>query len=333
MFINYITKLNKFNEIKASKYIKTIINAIGYCHSKNIIHCDLKPQNIMFDKPHLDTIAAIPDIKENEPIKDIDYKENINIDNEPKLMLIDFGLAIELPETEEIDYSAGTVSYMAPENFAYIKRTGKIMRASDMWSIGIIAYLLVCGEKPFKGGNEFKLMQSILLDGVKWPINNNLSNNCKKFILGLLNKDAVKRFTAEQALGDIWLKEPSNNIIENDNFDDKFEYILINAPLINLKETEKKLIDFGLHKLTNNNITQNAIYDYLVKRGVKENIALQRTEQLLKMLFIHNCDTDSLQSINISEMMSSIITTQLQPIPKPNVNQKNKKRDNHCCVM
>ena len=330
MLTDCIKKLNKFSEKKASNYIKTITDAIKYCHSKNIVHCDLKPHNIVFDKPNRDSSSSFSSFSSS----DEKNNNNNNKESDPKLMIIDFGLALDIKENEDIDYVAGTISYMAPENFAYGSRKGKIMRAGDLWSIGVITYLLVCGEKPFYGKNEAQLIRSILLDGVDFPDSSNLSKNCQEFILNLLDKDATERFTASEALNHVWLNDAANNSIVIDDFDDKFEYFLVNVPLENLQETEKKLIDQGLHRLTKNKVTENAIYDYLIARGVDEKVALKRSQRLLKMLFIHDCDQDSLFSINISETLSKIIS---QPsliipatgvLPKLNENVKNKKNEN-----
>jgi len=103
-----------FNEAEAAYILNQLASAINHCHSKNIIHCDIKPENIMID-------------------------ENNNV------TLIDFGLS-KIYSKKLLEFSCGTPAYMAPECLMK-KYTDKC----DVWSFGIILYILMTGRLPFEG--------------------------------------------------------------------------------------------------------------------------------------------------------------------------------------
>jgi len=93
--------------------IKPVIEAMAFCHEKNIVHRDLKPENIVFDTPNVDK----------------------------KLVIIDFGEAIIVDDEAVYDEFVGSIWYFAPEIVR--ERKGWELKKSDMWSIGIITYVLV----------------------------------------------------------------------------------------------------------------------------------------------------------------------------------------------
>ena len=103
-----------FTEKQAGSYMRQLFQAINHCHAQNIVHRDIKPDNIM-------------------------------ITDDNRVRLIDFGLAVE-SKRRDLTEIAGTPYYMAPE---VIKSTyGK---QSDLWSLGVVLYTLVSGYLPFQG--------------------------------------------------------------------------------------------------------------------------------------------------------------------------------------
>ena len=176
-----IKKFSHFSEKQASKYLKTIISAISYCHSLNIVHRDLKPANLVFDEPVL-----------------------MNDDGSTsQLKIIDFGIAIEIEDSDTNDEYTGTLVYMPPESCGM--RTGLELKYGDMWSIGIIAYILVCGDLPFRENTQQKTLVSIMMDDIVWPKDIDLSDNCKDFISRLLEKEPMYRMSADEALKHPWI--------------------------------------------------------------------------------------------------------------------------------
>lgn len=108
----------KLDEEEAKQIFKVLISTVEFLHSKNIAHCDLKFENILYDEV-------------NE-----------------KLKLIDFGFSVEDPENNPPTFLCGTPSYMAPEEV--LKKNINLFKA-DVWSLGVILFKLVTGLFPFRG--------------------------------------------------------------------------------------------------------------------------------------------------------------------------------------
>jgi len=103
---------------------------------------------------------------------------------------------------------AGSPYYVAPEILRdFIKRSGKVWRASDMWSVGVIIYLLVCGYPPFNGDTQDKIFAQIKKCKFRFPPTNEnpLSSSVKDLIGKLLIRDPLARLTAEQVLSHPWV--------------------------------------------------------------------------------------------------------------------------------
>lgn len=163
-----------FSEDKAVRIIRSLLRAVAYLHSNNIVHRDIKPENVVFAYPG-----------EHSDIK-----------------LIDFGLSRRFRRGEEVMSSrVGTCYYTSPE---VLKQ--EYDNSCDVWSVGVIAYILLCGYPPFNGSNDSKICESILegslcFNGKGWS---DKSNDAKNFISSLLRKD-VDRLSAEQALNHSWI--------------------------------------------------------------------------------------------------------------------------------
>jgi len=128
-----VRKEKKFEVKEAAFILKQLLSAVVYMHSENIVHRDLKPENILLE----DASSPILEIK-----------------------LIDFGTAKSYSPGEKLTERVGTIAYMAPEvlDDAIDSYTDKC----DVWSIGCIAYILLCGEMPFKEQNQKELRHRIL---------------------------------------------------------------------------------------------------------------------------------------------------------------------------
>ena len=170
-----LSRINK--GINDEKIIATIImkilHSISYCHSKGISHRDLKPDNIIFESPDIDS-----DIK-----------------------LIDFGLSKKFKSSEKLHSILGTPYYVAPEIL-----TKNYNEKCDIWSVGIITYLLIVGDVPFKGKNNNDIFNKILHQKINFNYNKwkNFSKEAKNFVQLLLQKDFNKRPSAQEALNHNW---------------------------------------------------------------------------------------------------------------------------------
>lgn len=178
-----IKENKKFKEDKAREILNSIISAIEFCHAENIVHRDLKPENIMY---------------------------RINDEGEDELVIIDFGDAKKVDDTENYNDFVGTAFYLPPEIVR--NRKGWELKKSDMWSIGVIAYVLVTGRPPYYGTNHRDILKKILSTDLKFPKRNTLSNECKDFITSLCERKTRKRLAATSALRHKFLTGETRNL-------------------------------------------------------------------------------------------------------------------------
>jgi len=165
----------------ASKLIRTILRVVKHCHENQIVHRDLKPENFVFLS------------------KDVDSQ----------IVLIDFGSAKIVKDNVRYRDSYGTPHYIAPEVVAGRKytRTGRILKCSDVWSIGVIAYVLMTGEVPFTGSSRTDIFNSILHRPLMFPEGgSNLSMLFKGFCKQTLVKSPLHRITINDALNHPWVQ-------------------------------------------------------------------------------------------------------------------------------
>jgi len=178
------------NEDKCKYFVIEMIKALNYIHERQIIHLDLKPQNIMMRSRR----------------------------DEFKIKLIDFGLARKLERGRVKTGFVGTVGFMAPEiarsqygsneqDYATI--------ATDLFSMGVIAYMLVSGGlEPFWDGNDVRAIKNTLKKEVTFPHSEfeNVSKDAKEFIKKLLEKRQSKRMSGAECLRHRWLKQDQHQL-------------------------------------------------------------------------------------------------------------------------
>lgn len=114
-----------FSETDAAKIIKQILSAVNYCHQRSIVHRDLKPENILLNR-------------------DL---------NDPKITIIDFGTSGVFDPDQKMQQKYGTPYYIAPEVLG-----NSYDEKCDLWSIGVILYILLCGYPPFNGANDEQII-------------------------------------------------------------------------------------------------------------------------------------------------------------------------------
>ena len=176
---NKIQEKGKFSEEDSAIIIKSVLQAITYCHSCGIIHRDLKPENIL-----------IPTGKNK-----IDYT---------LLKIIDFGASVLKKDDGKISFRFGTPYYIAPEVLleSYNEKC-------DVWSIGVILYLLLVGQAPFDGDDDDIICQKIIQEEIDYENSKikSLSPEAVDFLKKLLQKDPDKRISSSQALEHAWIKK------------------------------------------------------------------------------------------------------------------------------
>jgi len=166
-----IHDLKKFKEAEASRTIMYVLDAIHHCHVRKIVHRDLKPENMVYS-----TVGG----------------------DASKLCIIDFGDAKKVRDEDTYEEFVGTAFYLPPEIVR--PRLGREMKKSDVWSIGVICYVLLTGRPPFWGNSNKEILKKIIKGKVQFPKSAKLSATAKHFVLNMVQKRIDKRFTTEMAL-------------------------------------------------------------------------------------------------------------------------------------
>ncbi|OAY65415.1 CDPK-related kinase 3, partial [Ananas comosus] len=176
-----LSRGGRYLEEDAKVIVVQILSVVAFCHLQGVVHRDLKPENFLFGTK-----------EENSPMK-----------------LIDFGLSDFIRPDERLNDIVGSAYYVAPE----VLHRSYSMEA-DVWSTGVITYILLCGSRPFWARTESGIFRSVLradpnFDDSPWP---SISPEAKDFVKRLLNKDYRKRMTAPQALSHPWLRDEQRQV-------------------------------------------------------------------------------------------------------------------------
>ncbi|XP_042056589.1 calcium-dependent protein kinase 20-like [Salvia splendens] len=170
-----IIQRGHYTERKAAELARIIVGVVQACHSLGVMHRDLKPENFLF----------------------------VNQQEESPLQTIDFGLSAFFKPGETFIDVVGSPYYVAPEVLR--KHYGQ---ECDVWSAGVIIYILLCGVPPFWDESEQGIFEQVLkgeLDFVSepWP---NISESAKDLVRKMLVRDPKKRLTAHQVLCHPWVQ-------------------------------------------------------------------------------------------------------------------------------
>jgi len=175
-------------ETVCSNFMRQICLGLSYLHSQSIVHLDLKPENIVCVG-----------------------KEANN------LKLIDFGLAKKLDPKRQIKVMAGTPEFLSPE----VVNFDPIETATDMWSVGVICYVLLSGFSPFLGETDSETFSNITSGQWDFDVEefDDISDSAKNFVSKLLIKKTSRRLSATQSLSHEWLleTEQNQNVIKTEN--------------------------------------------------------------------------------------------------------------------
>mmetsp|Transcript_11376 Transcript_11376/g.29325 ORF Transcript_11376/g.29325 Transcript_11376/m.29325 type:complete len:635 (-) Transcript_11376:130-2034(-) len=176
-----ISKGDPYTEKMAAVLMGDILRVAEQCHSRGIIHRDIKPENFLFGNKLM-----------GAPLK-----------------MTDFGLADYCKDTTKLTEISGTPYYIAPE----VIRQSYSLKA-DVWSCGVVLYVLLTGKTPFHREDDRKhsykiVFRRILEDAINftkdpWP---NISEDAKDLCRKLLNKNPAKRITAHEALQHPWIRQ------------------------------------------------------------------------------------------------------------------------------
>ncbi|KAI3778505.1 hypothetical protein L2E82_07858 [Cichorium intybus] len=238
-----ITRKGSYSEKEAAKIGRQIVNVVHVCHFMGVMHRDLKPENFLM----------------------------VSQDEESPLKATDFGLSVFIEEGKIYKEIVGSAYYVAPEVLR--RRYGKEI---DVWSAGVILYILLSGVPPFWGETEKAIFEEILegkldLQSPPWP---SISDGAKDLISKMLTRNPKKRITADKALEHPWLKEDG----------DASEQPIDSAVLIRMKQFR------AMNKLKK-----------LALKVIAENIDSTEEIKGLKQMF-NNMDTDGSGTITYQEL-------------------------------
>jgi len=170
-----IVEIGSYSEKDAANLVAKMVSAIDYLHEMNIVHRDLKPENLL-----LKDANSISEVK-----------------------LADFGLSKIVSQKAMMQTACGTPGYVAPE----VLLAKGYDKEVDLWSIGVITYILLCGFPPFYNEKLQLLFEQIMKADYDFPEDywSDISDNAKDFIRKLLVVDPKKRLNGKDALKHPWL--------------------------------------------------------------------------------------------------------------------------------
>lgn len=159
-------------------FMRQICEGVQFMHSKNILHLDMKPENILC----------------------LSRTGN-------RIKLIDFGLARKFDPRKKLQVLFGTPEFVAPE----VVNFEQIGHGTDMWSVGVICYVLLSGLSPFMGDTDVQTMANVTMAEFDFDDESfdEISDDAKDFIRKLLVKEIGERLTASQCLNHVWLQRQS----------------------------------------------------------------------------------------------------------------------------
>ena len=214
-----ITEKGAFNEAEACPLMHQLMSAICYCHQNRVVHRDLKPENILL--------------------------EDKNRDN-PIIKLIDWGGARYFSKNKKMSKVNGTPYYIAPEVLG-----GTYDEKCDIWSAGVIFYILLCGYPPFNGETDKEIMEAVKKGDFDFPEEewSVITDEGKDLIKKMLTYDPKKRLSASQVLAHPWFDTFKNK-------KNKTDKKIAQSALDNMKrfkrnkQFEQATISFIINQLT-----------------------------------------------------------------------------------
>ncbi|KAL1517480.1 hypothetical protein ABEB36_001242 [Hypothenemus hampei] len=198
-------------EEKAKDYFRQIVRAIAYCHQLHVVHRDLKPENVVFFKK----LGVVK--------------------------LTDFGFSNKFYPGQKLETSCGSLAYSAPE---ILLGDSYDAPAVDVWSLGVILFMLVCGQAPFQEANDSETLTMIM--DCKYSVPPHVSPECRDLISKMLIRSPEKRATLTEIATHSWLSSGNE---ENTPSSDALA-----LPLISKESLPEEDHNFIVQKIVNGNI-------------------------------------------------------------------------------
>ena len=281
--IEHIQKKDMYSEKDASIILRQMMSAVEYCHNNGIAHRDLKPENLLYlnDGP-----------EDNNPIK-----------------VIDFGLSQVISPQRKLKTKVGTAYYVSPEilNGAYSEKC-------DIWSAGVILYILLSGDPPFNGPSDLAIYKKIAEMKFDFPENkwSRISDEAKDLIKHMIAPEN-KRYSAREVMEHPWMKVTSENKTYL-NFDPSFlvDYARSNpfkkmTLLFIASRLDESEIDSLKKTFEAFNLQKDGQISYEeLKKGLKELNCQKITDEELCELF-KSIDVDKNGKIDYTEFLAATL--------------------------
>jgi calcium-dependent protein kinase len=282
--IEHIDNEEMYTEKEAAEIILQVMSAIEYCHNNGICHRDLKPENLLY-------------------LKKGDEKDN-------PLKVIDFGLSQKTDMKKILSSKVGTAYYVSPEILS-----GKYNEKCDIWSAGVILYVLLSGDPPFNGPSDGVIYSKIKKMKFDFPSSKwkNISKEAKDLLTHMLVPEN-ERYTASQVIAHPWFKNAREMKLEKLNFSSQFfkEYNELN-------KLQKVVLLFIASRLSENEIKElkdiftafdqnkdGQIGFNEFHEGLKKLKSGEKNDQLINSYF-SSIDTDKNGKIDYTEFLAACL--------------------------
>ena len=266
--LSYIKKRSKLTEPIAKFIFKQIILAIQYIHNHNIVHRDIKLDNILID-----------------------------LDN--KIKICDFGVSKRIKNNEIMYEQCGTPTYIAPE---ILKGKGYEGFSVDVWSVGVVLYAMLSGTVPFKGNNLRELHQ-LILSGQYKPIND-ISKEASNLLKKILEIEPKKRISINDILSHSWLSDVDIENSQKYNLFTNAERIILaksNVDYRDIKNKDDMIENFNIRNLDTNEEFEN-------KNNNSKSIILAPFNSSITEDTVNNCEISIIDNnCNELKILNNII--------------------------
>ena len=181
-----LSKKGSLSATETAHIIKQVLSAICYSHKNNIVHRDLKPENILLD------------------------------DNTKEMLIkiIDWGCAVSFSTGKKLSEADGTAYYIAPE---VLKESYD--EKCDVWSVGVILYIMLCGYPPFNGTTDDEIFDKVKIGEFDYPKEewDHISKDARDLVAHMLTVDPKNRYSAVECLAHPWFQKHAETTSSNKN--------------------------------------------------------------------------------------------------------------------
>ncbi|XP_018053428.1 PREDICTED: serine/threonine kinase SAD-1 [Atta colombica] len=291
------------SEEVARTYFRQIVRAISYCHRLHVVHRDLKPENVVFFEK-LGTVK-----------------------------LTDFGFSNRFCPGQKLETSCGSLAYSAPE---ILLGDSYDAPAVDVWSLGVILYMLVCGQAPFQEANDSETLTMIM--DCKYSIPSHVSDGCKRLIARMLVREPEGRASLEEIAADPWLAIGSDldtmetlPLVSRQQVSDDHHNHIITKMVNGNIATKEEILD-ALDKNEYNHIT--ATYFLLAERKLRAHRQEQMQKSRPEALDVSSSRQDDLTTnLRTDENSLSTMNQSLLSVPRTPGDVPQNVRSRKCSIV